>query len=81
MIGVIITGYRKVAELKVFPPVTDSIPVFVKRRVVSQENETDEFRVVYERIAVALPAGADGMIALGGLALLYNLASCCGKKN
>ena len=25
-------------------------------------------------------AAADGMIALGGLALLYNLASCCGKK-
>jgi hypothetical protein len=22
----------------------------------------------------------DGIIALGGLALLYNLASCCGKK-
>ncbi len=26
-------------------------------------------------------AATDGIIALGGLALLYNLASCCGKKN
>ena len=25
-------------------------------------------------------AATDGMIAVGGLALLYNLASCCGKK-
>ncbi len=25
-------------------------------------------------------AATDGIIALGGLALLYNLASCCGKK-
>jgi len=25
-------------------------------------------------------AAVDGMIAGGGLALLYNLASCCGKK-
>jgi hypothetical protein len=25
-------------------------------------------------------AALDGMIAAGGLALLYNLASCCGKQ-
>jgi hypothetical protein len=26
-------------------------------------------------------AATDGIIAGGGLALLYNVASCCGKKN
>ena len=26
-------------------------------------------------------AATEGIIAVGGFALLYNLASCCGKKN